>query len=72
MYIKVKVKTGARREVVSKLSEDKFEISVKEKPINNEANRRIIFLISSHLGVKESNVRIVKGSRSPSKIVLIK
>ena len=34
MYIKVKVKANQKREIIEKISEDAFKVSVKEKAEN--------------------------------------
>lgn len=69
MYIKVKVKSGAKREVVERISEDHYDISVKEKAEHNYANTRILEIMRREF--PNSNVRMVSGHHSPSKIVSI-
>ena len=71
MLIKVRVKTGAKNENVRKIADDHFEISVREKPKNNLANRRVIALISEQLGVPAAKVRLIKGHHHPSKILSV-
>ncbi len=71
MLIKVRVTTGAKNEKVKKVADDHFEISVREKPENNAANHRIIALVAMALRVPIKAVRIIKGHRSPSKILSI-
>ena len=69
MYIKVKVKSGAKREVVEKNSEDNFHISVREKAERNMANNRILEIFRNmHRG---KPVKIVSGHHSPSKIISV-
>ena len=45
MYIKVRVKAGEKKEKIDKKSENTFNISVKEKAENNQANRKICEII---------------------------
>lgn len=71
MHIKVRVKTGAKNESVRKASDIHFEISVREKPENNLANRRVIALVAMHLGVPAVKVRIIKGHHQPSKMLSV-
>ena len=71
MLIKVKVKTGAKNEKLKKVSDDHFEISVREKPENNAANHRVIQMLAAHLRIAANVVRIVKGHHRPSKILSI-
>ncbi len=69
MYIKVKVKTGAKREVIEQVSDDHFDISVKEKAEHNYANTRILEIMRARF--PNTAVRIVSGHHSPSKILSI-
>ena len=71
MYVKVRVKTDARKESVRKVSEDHFEISVREAPEQNLANKRILALIALRYKIPLSKVRITKGHHSPSKILSV-
>jgi len=71
VYVHIKVIAGARKENFQKVSEDHFEISVKEKAQRNEANTRILELIATHFKVPQKKVRIVNGHRHPSKLIVI-
>jgi len=67
MYIKVKIRAGAKEETIKKIRHDFYEISVKEKAERNNANKRILDIIRNIFSCK--NVRIVSGHHSPSKII---
>jgi uncharacterized protein len=69
MYIKVKVKAGAKKESFIKKSDDHFEISVKEPAERGLANARVVELVREHLKVYNKDVRIVSGHHSPGKII---
>lgn len=71
MHIKVRAKTGARREELTALSQDHLMVSVKQKPFENAANKRIIELVAAHFAVPAKAVRIVSGHHAPSKIISI-
>ena len=73
MYIKVKALPAAKKEIVKKISDDTFEISVKEKAERNMANDRIISIMRDYFGVTKGRgiVRIISGHHSPSKILSI-
>ena len=71
MYIKIKVKTGAKKERIVKKSDDHFEIDVKEPAERNLANKRVVELLRDYLKVYNGDVRIVSGHHSPSKIISI-
>lgn len=70
MLIKVKVKTGAKRESLSKAADDRIVISVCEKPERGMANKRVTALLQEHFG-RGTLVRLMRGQRSPSKIYLV-
>jgi uncharacterized protein YggU (UPF0235/DUF167 family) len=69
MYIKVKVTASAKKEFLSKKSEDTFLISVKEPAEQNQANKRILELIAGYFGISSKCVRIISGHHSPHKIL---
>ncbi len=69
MYIKVKVKAGAKREVVERVSDDHFNIAVREKAEHNYANTRILEIFREMY--PDVRVKIVSGHHSPSKIMSI-
>ena len=68
MYIKVKVTAGAKKEKVTRVSENTFEISVKEKAERNMANTRIRGILAEQYGKTVGKVKIVKGHRSAKKL----
>jgi len=69
MYIRVSVTPGAKKESFTKVSEDSFTITVKEKAKQNAANRRVLELVARHFKVTPGKVHIVAGHRSPRKIL---
>ena len=71
MYLKLKVTPDAREESLVKISEDHFEIRVKEPAENNRANRRILALMREYFGSRAKAIRIVIGHHSLSKIVSV-
>lgn len=71
MHIRVKVRTGSKKEVLAVISKNHLEISVKEKPAQNLANRRVMALVALHYGVAAKQVRMVSGHHAPSKILSI-
>jgi len=72
IYVKVKVKTSAKKESVKKISDDKFEISIREPAEKGLANERILELVREHFKVYNvKEVRLVSGHHSPHKIISI-
>lgn len=69
MYIKVKITAGARKEKFSQISEDHFEISVREKAERNMANTRIREMVAEFFKVSVGKTKIISGHHSPGKIL---
>lgn len=61
----------AKKEKFAKMSEDHFEIAVREPAKNNAANRRVMELVAEHFGVPSGKVKIVTGHHSRSKILSV-
>jgi len=68
MYIKVKVLAGVRKETFKKISDDHFEVSVKEKAERNMANMRVLELVANYFAIAPNKVRIISGHHSSGKI----
>lgn len=69
MYIKVKIRAGTKKEVITQTTEDHYDISLKEKAVNNRANDRLLEIM--HERYPDSIIRIISGHHSPSKILSI-
>lgn len=71
MYIRVRVASAAREESISKVSDDHFDIRVREKAERNMANKRVIGMIAEHFMLPAGKVRIISGHHSPGKILSV-
>ena len=71
MKIFVQAKPGAEEERVEKIDESNFRIWVKEPPVQGKANAAIIKALAGYFGVSQSQVRIISGHTSRSKIIAI-
>ncbi len=69
MYIKLRVITDSKKEIIEKVSEDTLRICVKEKAEMNRANNRILELMKDYFDTK--NIRLISGHQSPSKIISV-
>jgi len=69
MYIKVKVEAGAKKERIAQISDDHFEVSVREPAERNLANRRVLELVSEFFHTPSGKVKLVSGHHSPGKIL---
>ncbi|NCN52252.1 DUF167 domain-containing protein [Candidatus Parcubacteria bacterium] len=68
MYVRVRVVAGARKELVKKVSDTEFALSVREPAERNLANRRVQAVLAEIYEVPVRDVRITAGHRSPTKI----
>lgn len=71
MFIKVRAHVGFSKEAVLEKRSDTFEVFVKEKARQGDANKAILHLIARYLGVPASRIRFRKGAKSRSKILEI-
>lgn len=72
MYFKIKVETENKKESIEKIKEDSFKIKVREKAENNQANIRVLELLSIYLKVSKSKLKIIKGHKNKNKIIILR
>lgn len=66
MYIKVKVITKAKKEIVKKIRNDYYEITIRERAERNMANDRVLEIVREMY--PGAAVRMISGHHHPSKI----
>lgn len=66
--IKIRVSAGAKNERIRSVG-DRYEISVREKAEGGRANARALEVLAEELGIPRKRLRIVRGHRSPAKII---
>jgi uncharacterized protein YggU (UPF0235/DUF167 family) len=71
MQISVKVTAGAKREGIIVLKDNRYKVSVKPKAAQGAANERVLELLSLYLKVPLKNLRIIRGHKTSSKIILV-
>jgi uncharacterized protein (TIGR00251 family) len=69
--IQVKVKPNSRTAEVSREG-DSFIVKVKEPPKEGKANQAVIKLLAAHFEVPKSQVMILSGFNSRSKIIEVR
>ena len=72
MKILIKVKTNAKKEMVEKLDESHFKISVKVPPAEGKANIEVVKAIARHYKIALARVKIISGFKAKQKIIEIK
>jgi len=68
----VRVKPGQKKEIFTQVKDLEYEISVKEKAERNQANKRVIELLSYHFHKKLGEIRLVSGHHSPVKMFSVR
>jgi len=71
MLIKVKIYSNSKKEGIIKKSEDNFEVRVKAKPLQGQANKEAIRVLAEYFEIQESNIRLIKGFRHTNKVFSI-
>ena len=68
MLIKVKVYPESKDNVISKKSEDRYIVHVKEKAEKGEENQKVKEILVVYFHLNPGNIRLLKGGRKPNKI----
>ena len=68
----VKAKPNSKKEIIEKIGDFEFIISVKEPPIKGKANIAIMEKLSDHFNISISNISLISGFSSKNKIFEIK
>ena len=66
MNIKIKLHPNSSQENIKRIDDLNYEIWIKEKPIDNKANIKLIKLLKKHFG---KDVRVKSGFTSRNKII---
>ena len=66
MKIKIKLHPNSSQEEIEKISENEFEIWIKEKPVDNSANVALEKFLKKYFN---KPVKLVKGLKSRNKII---
>jgi uncharacterized protein (TIGR00251 family) len=64
--IKVKLHPGSSQEKINKISENEFEVWIKEKPIDGKANLALEKFLKKELGF---SYKVVRGFKSREKVL---
>lgn len=71
MYIRVVVTPNSKKESFVQVSDNQFEISVREKAERNLVNKKIINLINKYYNYPEGGVKIINGQHSRIKLLKV-
>ena len=68
MRLKIKIHSNSSQEKIKKITDDKYEVWIKEKPIEGKANKKILKILKKYFNKK---VLIKSGLTSKNKIIEI-
>jgi uncharacterized protein (TIGR00251 family) len=69
--VTVRVHPGASREAIVLLPDGSLDVRLRARPIEGQANARLIALLAERLGLRTRDVAVVSGVRSRQKVVRI-
>jgi uncharacterized protein len=72
MILKIKVKPGSGKQEITKISNDEYLVSLKQRAEDNKANIELIKLLKKYLKVEVGDINIIKGLKSKNKIIEIR
>ena len=68
MRVRVKAKPNAKRNKISDLGDNFFEISVKSPPIKGRANKEIVSLLAEYFKINQSQIKMIVGRSARLKL----
>lgn len=68
MFIKVKVFSKEKKEVIIKKAIDSYHIMIKDKPEEGIANKKVREILSNYFRVNINQIKLVKGGKRRNKI----
>lgn len=71
ILIKIKVETKTSKSCLSGIFSDHIKIKLHSPPVDGEANKELIELLSELFNVKKSSIKIIKGKSSKDKLIEI-
>ncbi|MEK7743149.1 MAG: DUF167 family protein [Elusimicrobiota bacterium] len=69
MLIKLRVHPEAKKDDILRKAPDLYEVWVRAPAERGRANAACLALLAGELGVPAGRIRLIKGGKSPSKIV---
>ena len=71
IFIVVHAKPGSKQDAITAVEPDYVGVSVKDPPIDGEANEGIREFVASVLGLKKRDIEVAKGGKSHDKLLEI-
>jgi len=72
MKIKIRVlPRSSQNSIVGTMSDGTLKIKLTSAPVDGEANKQLLEILSKHFGVSKSKIKLVYGMASKNKIIEI-
>ncbi len=71
VFLEVHVTPDARDPGVKRMDDGTFEVRVDERAERGRANKRLLDIMSRHLGVPRSKLVLVRGAKSRYKTIMV-
>lgn len=72
MKLVVRVIPRSSRNKVEKQEDDSYRVYITAPPVDGQANKKTLDLLSKEFGVPKSEIEIIKGKRGRNKVIVIK
>ena len=69
--IRIQVKPGSRQDNITQQTNGEYLVRVKAKPVNGQANKAVIELLSKHFRIAKTRLQIKNGASSHHKTVVM-
>jgi uncharacterized protein len=69
--LSIQVKPQARKQSITKISEQEYQIAVQAAPVAGKANEAVVELLAKYFPVPKSSVKVLRGQSSRKKLVEI-
>lgn len=69
MKYNIRVIPRSSKNIITEMSDKTLKIKLTAAPVDNEANKKLINLLSEHFDVAKSKIKIVSGLTSKNKII---
>jgi len=60
---------SSRNEIVGEMTDGTLKVKLTAPPVDGEANKKLIELLTKHFNIPKSKIKIVRGLTSKNKVV---
>jgi len=69
--VKIRVIPNSFRSQIEGVKDDVLRVRLCSPPLKGKANKELIEILARHLGIAKGNIRILKGEKSRSKLIIV-